>query len=400
MSLRELFEAFAKYRRATALLAIVTTFAGVALLLDRPKGTVLEWLSLPLMISGGSLFVWAVWPGTRLQSGIDASLASLFVRKLTLQSRLVPFFPALGLALILIDFIYNTTSSASPSFQTEDIIVLLMAGTLLGYGFIPTQFARERDFVFLFFLWLNAILVAPLLIARLYYADFEKSVDLYSWVALAPETNAVLNAIGVESQLRQVVGSTAPGLTFTPQHVAVQVTVVITTSCSGIYSFGIFAAAFIAFVLTESQRPSRRVWLLLGLGLLAAYAANVLRMVIIVLVGYYTDTGQSDLQNMLLAHSYAGWIIFLGWLVPFWGSLLKVLPPERLEERKPKQATSAIDREARCVACGNPLAPKIPAARCSCRAVYHIVCIQPGADCIRCSKPLSVRGQTTRGEGL
>src|SRR6266566_2844527 len=361
MSLRELFEAFAKYRRATALLAIVTTFAGVALLLDRPKGTVLEWLSLPLMISGGSLFVWAVWPGTRPQSGVDASLASLFVRKLTLQSRLVPFFPALGLALILIDFIYNTTTSASPSFQTEDIIVLLMAGTLLGYGFIPTQFARERDFVFLFFLWLNAI--------------------------------------GVESQLRQVVGSTAPGLTFTPQHVAVQVTVVITTSCSGIYSFGIFAAAFIAFVLTESQRPSRRVWLLLGLGLLAAYAANVLRMVIIVLVGYYTDTGQSDLQNMLLAHSYAGWIIFLGWLVPFWGSLLKVLPPERLEERKPKQATSAIDREARCVACGNPLAPKIPAARCSCRAVYHIVCIQPGADCIRCSKPLSVRGQTTRGEG-
>src|SRR5436309_1473554 len=166
MSLKELLEAFAKYRRATALLAIITTFAGVALLLDRPKGTVLEWLSLPLMISGGSLFVWAVWPGTEPQSGPDASLASYFVRKLTFQSRLVPFFPALGLALIAIDIIYNTTASASPSFQTEDIIVLLMAGTLLGYGVIPIRLASERDFFFLLSVWLNRIPVGPLIIDR------------------------------------------------------------------------------------------------------------------------------------------------------------------------------------------------------------------------------------------
>src|SRR3989440_5401615 len=357
MSLRELFEAFAKYRRATALLAIVTTFAGVALLLDRPKGTVLEWLSLPLMISGGSLFVWAVWPGTRLESGIDASLATLFVRKLTLQSRLVPFFPALGLALILIDFIYNTTTSASPSFQTEDIIVLLMAGTLLGYGFIPTQFARERDFVFLFFLWLDAILVAPLLIARLYYANFEKSVDLYSWVALAPETNAVLNAIGVESQLRQVVGSTAPGLTFTPQHVAVQVTVVITTSCSGIYSFGIFASAFAAFALTEYRRLSHRVWITLALGLGASYLANVLRMVIIVLVGYYTDTAETDLQNMLIAHSYLGWLIFLAWISLFWMTLLHFLQRGEDSSQQRDRDAQGLRHEARCEICSEALTP-------------------------------------------
>src|SRR5439155_26462251 len=106
------------------------------------------------------------------------------------------------------------------------------------------------------------------------------------------------------------------------------------------------------------------------------------------------------LQDMLLGHAFAGWVLFLGGLAPFWGAPLQVLPPERPGERTPKQATPPIGREARCVACGNPLAPKIPAARCSCRAVYHIVCIQPGADCIRCSKPLSGRGQTAGGEGL
>src|SRR5881296_3749735 len=50
----------------------------------------------------------------------------------------------------------------------------------------------------LFFLCLNAILVVPLLAARTYFADAEHSVDVYSWVALAPETSAVLSLLGVE----------------------------------------------------------------------------------------------------------------------------------------------------------------------------------------------------------
>ncbi len=75
-------------------------------------------------------------------------------------------------------------------------------------------------------------------------------------------------------------------------------TVIIKTSWSGIYSFGIFASALAAFVLTEYERPSKRIWALLGLGFLASYVANVLRMVVIVLVGYYTDTrADGNLQN-------------------------------------------------------------------------------------------------------
>src|SRR5205823_11672073 len=154
-------------------------------------------------------------------------------------------------------------------------------------------------------------------------ADFERSVDLYSWTALAPETSAVLSFLGVANSVHPVVGSTAPGLTLMPQHLAVQVTIVITTACSGIYSFGIFASAFVAFVLTEYEKTSPRVWAMLGFGLLTSYAANVFRMVVIVLVGYYMDTAQTDLQNMIVAHSYAGWAIFLTWIAAFWTILLK-----------------------------------------------------------------------------
>ncbi len=53
-----------RHRRAMILLALVSTFAGVGLLIDRPKGTVFEWLAVPLLAVGGAVFAWAVWPRT------------------------------------------------------------------------------------------------------------------------------------------------------------------------------------------------------------------------------------------------------------------------------------------------------------------------------------------------
>src|SRR5437660_73760 len=84
------------------------------------------------------------------------------------------------------------------------------------------------------------------------------------------KTSAVLSLLGVSNNVHAISGSTAPGLTFAPQKLSIQVTIVITTACSGIYSFGIFASAFVAFVLTEYERSSPWMWALLGLGFLAS----------------------------------------------------------------------------------------------------------------------------------
>ena len=375
-----------RHRRAMILAALVTTFAGVGLVIDRPKGTILEWLALPLLVFGGGLLTLSLWPSSHTEAEASSSLARRFLRRLTLNGRLLTFFPAIGVAIILADVAYNWVLSATPAFQTEDTIVMLGAGSVLGYRFVPDRFARERDFVLLFFIWLNAILVVPLLIARLYYADFEKSVDVYSWVALAPETSAVLTIFGVSNQVHAVVGSTAPGLTFTPTHFPVQVTVVITTACSGIYSVGIVASAFVAFVLTEYQNLSRRVWFLLALGLFTAYVANVLRMVIVVLVGYYTDTAETDLQNLLVAHSYAGWLIFLGWVSLFWGIILKFVPAERGVRERYQTDIATQWPAARCALCDTVLSPLIPAARCECGRYYHRTCFTEKGRCPSCGR--------------
>src|SRR3990170_4785618 len=330
-----------RHRRILILAALLSTFAGADLLLNRPKGSGLAWAALPVLAAGAGLFAWAVWPRGLSPAAETVSLASRLIRRLTWQGRLIPYFPAIGIALVVADLAYNAALSATPALLTEDTIVLLAAASLIAYGFVPARYARERDFVLVFFLALNAILVVPLLVARAVYADFEESVDLYSWVALAPQTSTILSFLGVTNTLHEVAGSTAPGLTFTPLNLGTGVTVVITTACSGIYSFGIFAAAFTAFILTEYERPAVRTWVLLGLGLFASYVANVLRMVVIVLVGYFTKTAATDLQNMLIAHSYAGWLIFLGWVTLFWGALFKFLSGD--------SPSRAADAYAECI---------------------------------------------------
>jgi exosortase/archaeosortase family protein len=381
----------AEHRQSVALVSLIVAFTGLTMILNPTHATELEWIGIPLLVAGLALLAWTTWTRTAEAEFETRSLGSRVLHSLTLQGRLVRLFPIAGVGIIAADLAYNFLLSASPNLLTEDIMVLLTATVLLGYYFIPPRYRRERDFALIFFLVLDLVLVAPLLVVRFTTRNVDVSVDVYSWTALAPELSSVLSLLGVANSVHAVAGFTAPGLTFTPVKMSVPVTLVISTSCSGIYSFGIFASAYAAYLLTEYERASRRMWLLLVLGFLASYAANLLRMVVIVLVGYYTDSAQSELQNLLLAHSYAGWVFFLAWLALFWGALFKFLPSEmRTAEISPEMtAPRALRSEpSRCRICGEALSPTIVAGRCACGALYHKACLVTNAQCPSCHREI------------
>ena len=90
-------------------------------------------------------------------------------------------------------------------------------------------------------------------------------------------------------------------------------TLSISAYCAGLYSFSIFVSAFISFVLVFERLPTKTTAIVLAAGLLAAYAGNVFRMVIIGVVGYY-----KGLDALLWTHENVGWVIFLGWSSVFW----------------------------------------------------------------------------------
>ena len=387
------FEALLRrHTTASALVGLLLVFAGVDLLLNPPKGQSIELLGIPFLVAGLALFalLFRGVPGGE-PAEVRRTLASRFLHRVTLRGRLTRFFPVFGIAIIAIDLAYNQIVFGGISLGTEDTLVLLFAAAVFAYPLVPARYARERDFVLLFMTALFLILVLPLLVARLYYRDFETSVDIYSWNALAPQTAWLLNVLGVPARVHPDVNplgqlvSTAPALTFATK-AGGEVTVVIATACSGIYSFGIFASAFVAFVLTEYERLELRVFVLLGLGFLTSYVANVLRMVVIVLFGVYSKSAAEALPNLIVAHSYLGWIIFLAWVSLFWALVFRFLVRRPAPEVKPAPRT----RWVLCGICWDALTPALPGYRCECGKFYHVACAATVEECPKCHRPIRI----------
>jgi len=394
MELRKVVGWAKGHRNALAVAALICVVAGADLLVNRPKGEGVQWVAVPLLGTGTLLLALVFWPtekpGPRPPGD---TLAQRLLWRLMLGGRLQRYLAILGVVLISGDILFNAYLSRTPALLEHDQSVLLLGGILLAYRFFPEKYRRERDFVLLFALVFVAILVVPLLFLRVLLRDPGATVDLYSAYALAPQTNAIVNLLGVPSTIVYNSEGT-PGLAFeTAAGASVQV--FITSACSGIYSFAIFSSAFSAYVLTGQRKLNRRVVAFFALGILLAYIANVLRMVAIILVGYHFDTPSTGIQNMLFAHSNVGWIIFLLWVTLFWSLLLRILPPEAL----PRAAEGVEGQEPRrrgtfCGICGIVLTPAIPATRCSCGKFYHLECFVAERACPNCAAaaPLSVPG--------
>jgi archaeosortase C (PEF-CTERM variant) len=280
------------------------------------------------------------------------TLAEKVMDRLTLGGRLTRFFPVLGIILIIIDLAYNMYYYGSISYEelgTHDVVALLFAGVLIAYPYIPQGWEKERDFAFFFSVGLILFLVIPLLVIRGLSARPEAAVDQYAAWLLARPLAEMLNLMGIEAYADEI------NLTFAISDGSLA-TLGITTSCSGIYSFTIFSAAFVSFVLVEYKRLKVRILGIMGLGVLTAYIANLLRMFIIVMVGHLYDTAETGLESTLWAHANAGWIIFLAWIALFWWLMFRfvIKRDKDAEFVEPKEGYEVIDlrEDIFCSNCG------------------------------------------------
>src|SRR5205809_4968733 len=108
-----------RYRRAMILVSLLTTSAGVALVLNQPERTFLAWLGIPFIVGGAAMLVGIVWPTTAGLSEAPPSLASHLIRRATMNGRLGPPFPIIVVLLLEGDSVYTLQLSASPALHTE-----------------------------------------------------------------------------------------------------------------------------------------------------------------------------------------------------------------------------------------------------------------------------------------
>ncbi len=326
-------EASPRRARLVQLAAAALAFEGFALMAVAPKivqqNPVFFWVGAVFVALGGFLLLLPTLerslPGAPTKAGTSSdeqreakpepTLADRLVERVSLHGRLNKFFPVFGAAVVAFDLLYNQFLTSSPRLLSNDFAVLGFGAALLAFPFFPKDFERERNFVLIFFGALSLIFGIPLLALRLGH-DASSSVDEYTATLVTPQLAAILNAVGNQ------VAYIGNDVFYMDLAAGRQASVHIATQCSGLYSMAIFIAAFSALVVTDYPKLTRRVAALLAAGVVLAYLANLLRMVVIVEAGH-----QYGSAALLWTHANLGDIIFLAWVAPFMWLAYRVLDP-------------------------------------------------------------------------
>lgn len=136
----------------------------------------------------------------------------------------------------------------------------------------------------------------PLAVAK--YVDFQYSIATV-WMVVN-----VLKTFGFQ------VASYGQVISF-PTIAGRGMSVFVDAACSGSASMTIFIAIF-ALMMLDIRLPNKSALYMLAFGLVGTTAQNVVRLVVLILAGYYYDS-----YGISVAHSYAGYILFPAWYAVF-----------------------------------------------------------------------------------
>jgi len=90
-------------------------------------------------------------------------------------------------------------------------------------------------------------------------------------------------------------------------------TVSIGYACSGIESISVFASAVIAYFISLNNKDIKKMLKYILIGGAALYIMNILRVIILILTGYYYGV-----DSMMFVHEHLGWILFVAGMSIFW----------------------------------------------------------------------------------
>ncbi len=338
------------------------------------------------------------------------NLGQRFIDLITLDGRLKPFFPILGIILLAGIMAFNILIADEFSLGSNDYVALLLAGALIAYNYIPKKYNVERDFALIFMIFLFMILVVPTTIYSVAYSSEPDTNSRITYYLLVLPTAGLLKMIGVDVAY----GHSLTLFQFSYMHMEVigpggqVIPVSIGLSCTGLYSVSIFVSAFIAFIFVEYNKIDRKVLTMLSIGIFLAWLANVIRMAIIILVGKYYGW-----DAMEWTHNNIGEVIFMIWVSIFWLIMFKYLGIWKAEDEKQEKkdrskipvtdrsgkatgradpgavnSTSAVTPPPRrkCDLCDETLSHTIPAYRCNCGKIYHLECTSSIKNCPACHR--------------
>jgi len=293
--------------------------------------------------SGSGMVTAAVGKKEETKGEEEPNLAGRLMDLLT-QGQMRYLFPVLGIFFILVVPIYNIGLKGSYFLGSNDFVVLLVGVILLFYHRIPEDYRREKDFAVIFFVLLFLIVVLP---TTYYQREYDSTEG--SWEdsnpnsplvesLLARPVSRIVDLLGVDSFNHGVTIHYEKNYDYKDEEpLSSYGEVSIALGCTGLYSVAIFLSGFIAFISVEYKRFDQKVAILLGLGILTSYVANLLRMTIIVMVGSHYGY-----DALTWTHENLGELLFLVWIAIFWSFMFRYLFDSEADKAGPETEVKVI----------------------------------------------------------
>jgi len=262
-------------------------------------------------------FFWTFYYSSKTDMPISDKRTNI-LDKISINGLLIPYFEYIGIFLLLLIFSVEFLYSDS-NFGQSSTLVLLFSLILLSYNSVPSDFWKERDFMFLFFFFLILFVAFPpifenALSSTPFFGNHNIDNSIFIYYFLGKPLITLLHLFGYNFV------SSGDVIYYQDLNAGHTVSVWIARSCSGYYSIVIFVAAYISYILSNQNNFNIEIAAMMLIGILIAYLANLFRMAIVILAGHYWGG-----DALIWTHTNVGWLIFTFWILIFWPFLSKVI---------------------------------------------------------------------------
>jgi archaeosortase C (PEF-CTERM variant) len=254
--------------------------------------------------------------GSKLLGILLFGIALLAISRMTLKAthhKTHTWYALIGILIILADIAYNVYNQSE--LGTLDTMTFLLGISLIAAATKREDLRSMGEF---------GVYVSITFIAlfTLFYGTFSWFIHEFDHYAVLMPSMYLIKLIGISADVigTETVCLHAPGG---------DMTLTIGGPCSGLYSMFLLISVIVAYTATENIRDARRVTALLGVTIVVAWIANLLRVSTLYLVAYWYGN-----DVMMIAHTHLGWIIFV---IVAWGLLLGLSKIEKMEKADNKK---------------------------------------------------------------
>lgn len=269
-------------------------------------------VSLVPTLTWRPMYTWARWLGFLL---ILSSISIAYhtykkEQKLSLEYNQINLNRVfLGFLLIITDILYNIIMKQDFYYFDYGVIIAGLTIVLLNINWLKFLRLDEKMISFASYFLLITLTLYGLSFKG--FNIFFKGIDIYTpfwnWFCM----NIVHATLPIFNLIKP---TTSCGTIINFDNFRVNVAY----PCSGLESISVFFSAVIAYFISIKEYNIRKITKYLVIGFLILYPINLMRIVTIVLIGYYYGT-----YNMMLVHSYLGMIIFVLSMSAFWYIVLE-----------------------------------------------------------------------------